>query len=556
MRTCSVLLLCFLLLAGCSPHHSKISGTLLGADGKPMPLAHVQLTYLTHNQIVDEYIMQSEPFVRVQADSSGHFELPCPDRGAFSLLFWGVGHRRLEVPLLLNKPTDVSLRVQLGAISISANAMGADIAFNLENELWGERLRLDKQPDGSLKGEVHSADPVVRYRFEGCFPMDPVECLGVTFLGTSAERYELMPDGRYSAVQRVKDGSFSVRFDPTLATKLRQEADWSFADSTSVQARFVNKLLRFNGWIAEMEKGKMSHIAQGQELHTFSWPWKAKADQIASELQREPQGEVRSELIVELLQTAVYDRSAVDETTLRRRVKEVEPTSLVWAFHGSLALKAVTVHPSGRSYLDQMVEESPSTPFRAYLLHCLANEARSKVDTATYEKLRERLYNEFAQVEVGQDALGRLRPQIVAGKSLPAFSLPSLDDPSIMLTNETFRGKYLFIDFWGTTCPPCVGQMKELHELYETYHAKGLDMLSIALDPFPQHVAHFRKTKWTMPWNNSVVPPEQRKSIDYRFEVTLPKNIIVDPKGTILFVSDGAAENLKERLASLLEHSQ
>ena len=66
MHTCSVLLLCFLFLAGCSPDHSRISGILLGADGKPMALAHVQLTYLTHNQIVDEYVMQSEPFVRVQ----------------------------------------------------------------------------------------------------------------------------------------------------------------------------------------------------------------------------------------------------------------------------------------------------------------------------------------------------------------------------------------------------------------------------------------------------------------------------------------------------------
>jgi thiol-disulfide isomerase/thioredoxin len=556
MRTCSVLLLCFSLLAGCSPDHSRISGTLLGADGKPMPLAHVQLTYLTHNQIIDEYVMQSKPFVRVQVDSSGNFELPSPDRGAFSLLLWGVGHRRLEVPLLLNKPTDVSLHVRLGAISISANAMGADIGFNLEKKLWGERLRLAKQPDGLLKGELHGVDSVIRYRFEGCVPMDPMECLGVTLLGTSAERYELMPDGRYSAVQRVKDSSVSIRFDPTVAAQLTQQADWSFADSTSVQARFVRRLFRFRDWMAEMDKGEITHIAQGQESRTFSWPWKAKADQITDELQREPHGEVRSELIVELLQAAVYDRSAVDEANLRRWVKEVEPTSLVWAFHGSLALKAVTFHPSGMAYLDEMVEKSPSMPFRGYLLHCLANEARSKADTATYEKLRERLNNEFAQVEVGQDALGRLRPQIVAGKSLPAFSLPSLDDPSITLTNETFKGKYLLIDFWGTTCPPCVGQMKELQEIYETYHTKGLEILSIALDQSPQYVTHFRKTKWAMPWNNSVIPSEQRKSIDYRFEVTLPKNIIVDPKGTTLFVSDGAAENLKETLASILERRQ
>jgi len=98
-----------------------------------------------------------------------------------------------------------------------------------------------------------------------------------------------------------------------------------------------------------------------------------------------------------------------------------------------------------------------------------------------------------------------------------------------------------------------VGELKELHAVYDTYHGKGLEVLSVSMDVSPQVVRHFRATRWRMPWPNTVVPVADLASVSQTFDVVTPKNIIVDPNGTIVWVCDGAGANLEAKVAELLQ---
>lgn len=65
--------------------------------------------------------------------------------------------------------------------------------------------------------------------------------------------------------------------------------------------------------------------------------------------------------------------------------------------------------------------------------------------------------------------------------SAPEFSLPSLDGKNVRLSD--YAGKsVVLIDFWSTTCDPCLAEMPHLVDLYKKYKDKGFVILAISLD--------------------------------------------------------------------------
>src|SRR2546425_6214888 len=80
-----------------------ISGRLLGADGKPMSVAHVHLTRAATTGVITEGAVASD----------GSYGLATTQRGAFSLQFTGVDHASTSVPLLLTGPATILIDVLL-----------------------------------------------------------------------------------------------------------------------------------------------------------------------------------------------------------------------------------------------------------------------------------------------------------------------------------------------------------------------------------------------------------------------------------------------------------
>jgi peroxiredoxin len=551
MRYCSVMFLGLFLLSGCASPGTRIAGTLLGSDGKPMALGHVHLTGAVLHGAKAGPLPYEKDLMCVQVDTAGKFDFSFDQRGAFFLVMTGVGHRRLDIPLLLPRGSNIRIRARLGALALDPDTDQVEIAYNFENLNRGERNLLDKQSDGTFSKEIHSAQPDIRYRI----PLNLVDWQGTSLIGATADGYELLPCGEYAAIIHTTNRSANIRIDPTVAARLPKDPDWHFNDPASLQARFVEKGARFEKWENQCDLDRLVYVASGKSSGSFSWNWKPAVDTLSSELHNERDEDIRDELVIELLEIATITPAAVDRESLNRYLGKVAPTSLVWVYHGSLALQTRQLHPQGVTFFNSMVDQFPSKEFRSYLVYSQALDAWLKRDSTTYERLLDRLSDGFGDTRAGQSEMPRLRPRIRVGTRLPQFSFVSLDDPTVVFNNETFRGKYLFVDFWTTTCVSCVGQMKELHEVYEKYHSMGFEILSISFDTSPQHVKHFRSTKWSMPWANTVIPSEQQPAIDRTFDVCTPKNIVVDPTGTILMVTDGAEESLDARISRFMKES-
>ena len=63
------------------------------------------------------------------------------------------------------------------------------------------------------------------------------------------------------------------------------------------------------------------------------------------------------------------------------------------------------------------------------------------------------------------------------GQPAPDFKLKNVDGQSVSL--DDFKGRPVLINFWKTSCLPCVYEMPFLQEIYDEWSGKGLMLLAI-----------------------------------------------------------------------------
>ena len=66
------------------------------------------------------------------------------------------------------------------------------------------------------------------------------------------------------------------------------------------------------------------------------------------------------------------------------------------------------------------------------------------------------------------------------GKVAPSFSAPNPDGQTLSLNDV--KGKLTLIDFWASWCKPCRRENPNVVKVYQKYHKKGLEIISVSLD--------------------------------------------------------------------------
>jgi peroxiredoxin/predicted negative regulator of RcsB-dependent stress response len=147
-----------------------------------------------------------------------------------------------------------------------------------------------------------------------------------------------------------------------------------------------------------------------------------------------------------------------------------------------------------------------------------------------------------------QKVQGDLKRLDKVGKTAPSFATEDIKGRTVRL--ETFRGKYVLIDFWATWCAPCIGELPRLQAAYRTYHDAGFEIIGVSLDESKTAVVDFTTAR-KIPWPQLHNASASTDLVEGFGVSSIPATYLVDPEGTIIRL-DLRGKALDETLKRLI----
>lgn len=135
----------------------------------------------------------------------------------------------------------------------------------------------------------------------------------------------------------------------------------------------------------------------------------------------------------------------------------------------------------------------------------------------------------------------------------PDFTLKDLQGNRQTLS--AYKGKLVLLNFWSTTCAPCVVELPSLNELYREQKAAGLLVLGIAIDPTEKPVRDLAaRLRIEFP---TMLDSAKDVYFDSYGLFGQPVSVIVDRSGIvrekIIGAVDWASPQIKSKIGSYLK---
>ena len=208
----------------------------------------------------------------------------------------------------------------------------------------------------------------------------------------------------------------------------------------------------------------------------------------------------------------------------------------------------------------EFIEDNNDSDFSLFILEGLTNQKGFDLELATkaYESIETSIKTKN---ETNQLISNRIKEKIESnpnkskikiGMKAPDFTAPNPQGEQITLSK--INGKVIIVDFWASWCKPCRIENPNLVKLYDTYHSKGLEIISVSLERGDQKAFWIEAIKKDqLSWYNVSNLKFWQDPIAQAYSVnSIPATFILDENGTVIAERLRGSE-LEAKIKSLLE---
>jgi thiol-disulfide isomerase/thioredoxin len=192
-------------------------------------------------------------------------------------------------------------------------------------------------------------------------------------------------------------------------------------------------------------------------------------------------------------------------------------------------------------------------------LFAVINQADRYPYPAIFNKINDAFGEKIKQTKAFEYYTNKYDPKSTATAD-PDLLGTSIEGKQIRLSD--FKGKsFVLLDFWATWCAPCLKMMPHLKELYQKYHSKGLEIISIgsSLSDSKDAWEKTMRKEGMESWINLFSEPPYTNGPDLgiKYGITaIPATILIDREGNIAgryvdYSADNKPSSLDKKLSEI-----
>jgi peroxiredoxin len=138
------------------------------------------------------------------------------------------------------------------------------------------------------------------------------------------------------------------------------------------------------------------------------------------------------------------------------------------------------------------------------------------------------------------------------GQAAPDFTLPTVAGLKVKLAD--FKGCVVVVDFWTTSCPPCIAVLQHFQHLSDdqSRRGKGLRILAINFgEPASRVAAFLKKNNFTL-----TVPLDAQGTVAQSYHVVdIPHTVLIGRDGTVKQTFLGFDEQISKEIDQAVDQA-